>query len=73
MDFFQAHIVSMIVGNDDNDSTTASNDISSDNSYVLWRYEKYPDFAIGLQKVRQESRMGHQLFWLIIGKSSTPI
>ena len=63
----------MMVGNDDNDSATPPNDISSDNSYVLWGYEKYPDFVIGLQKIRQKSRMGHKLFWLIVGRSSTLI
>ena len=73
MDFIQVHIVSMMVGNDDNDLATSPNDTSSDNSYVLWRYEKYLDFAIGSQKIRQESRMGHKLFWLIFGRSFTPI
>ena len=29
----------MVVGNDDNASTTTPNDMSSDNSYVLWGYE----------------------------------
>ena len=73
MDLIQAHIVSMMVGNDDNDAATAPNDMSSDNSYVLWGYEKYPDFAIGPQKIKQESRMAHKLFWLIFGRSSAPI
>ena len=62
MDFIKALIVFMMVGNDDNDSPTAPNDISSDNSYVLWGYEKYPDFVAGPQKIRQESMMGHKLF-----------
>ena len=73
MDFLQVHIVSMMVGNNDNDSATSPNDISSDNSYVLWGYEKYPDSIIGPQKIRQESKMGHKLFWLIFGISSTPM
>ena len=45
MDFIQAHIVSIMVGNDDNDSATAPNDTSLDNSYNLWGYEKYPNFV----------------------------
>ena len=73
MNLIQADIVSMMVGNDDNDSATAPNDISSDNSHVLWGYEIYPDFVIGPQKIRQESRVGHKFFWLIFGKLCTPI
>ena len=36
MDYIQAHIVSLLVGYNDNDSATAPNDISSDNSYAVW-------------------------------------
>ena len=73
MDLIQADIVSMMVGNDDNDSATAPNDVSSDNSHVLWGYEEYPDFIIGPQKIRQESTMGHKLFCPKFARSCTPI
>ena len=72
MDCIEAHIVSMGVGND-NDSATAPNVILPDNFYVSWGYEKHPAFAIRPQEISRESRMGHKLFWLIFGRSSTTI
>ena len=50
VDFDEAKVTSMLVGNNEHAGTFASIVITSEEKCVLWGTEKYPDLAIGIRK-----------------------